>query len=171
MPAVRLARAAVLVLGVFGLEAQAAPQDPAGFVASIYANGHEVAVWPQWLDGAKRGAWFSRALTALWGQCDALAKKLDDKEGPLDFDVATNSQGAEVKKFTVKIVSQDVGHANVVAKLAPGDWKRNSERENEIRYDLVREGGEWKIDDIHSVVEPDPKPWSLRALLRHYLAE
>ena len=60
-----------------------------------------------------------------------------DGLGPVDFDVATNSLGMEVKSFTVKIRSQDASHASVADRLAPNNWVRKSERENEIRYDLV----------------------------------
>jgi hypothetical protein len=56
----------------------------------------------------------------------------------------------------------------VVAKLTPDNWVRKSDRENEIRYDLGRQGGRWAIDDIHSVIEPNP--WSLRTILARYLA-
>jgi hypothetical protein len=166
------ARAAALVSGVLvfaaGPAAEAAPSDPARFVASIYAGGREPAVWDQWLDGGRRGEWFSRAVTALWAKCDALARKTHDELGPLDFDVATNSQGLTVKGFTVKTLSQDASHASVIAKLTPDNWARKSDRENEIRYDLVMERGRWAIDDVHSVIEPNP--WSLRALLTQYLA-
>jgi hypothetical protein len=165
------ARAAALISGVFvfaaAVAAEAAEPDPARFVASIYAKGREPAVWDQWLDGARRGEWFSRAVTALWAKCDALARKSHDELGPLDFDVATNSQGLTVKSFTVKTISQDASHASVVARLTPDNWARKSDRENEIRYDLVMERGRWAIDEIHSVIEP--KPWSLRALLTQYI--
>jgi hypothetical protein len=166
------ARAAALISGVLvcaaAVAAEGAPSDPARFVASIYASGREPAVWDQWLDGARRGEWFSRAVTALWAKCNALARKSHDELGPLDFDVATNSQGLTVKSFTVKTISQDASHASVVARLTPDNWARKSDRENEIRYDLVMARGRWAIDDIHSVIEP--KPWSLRALLTQYLA-
>jgi hypothetical protein len=99
----------------------------------------------------------------LWADCDARAHKTGDGLGAVDFDVATNSQGMEVKSFKAKTLSQDASHASVVASLAPNNWVRKSERENEIRYDLIWEHGRWKIDDIHSVIEP--KSWSLRALL------
>ena len=56
----------------------------------------------------------------------------------------------------------------MVAKLTPDNWVRKSDRENEIRYDLVWERGRWAIDDVHSVIEPNP--WSLRGLLLQYLA-
>jgi hypothetical protein len=68
-------------------------------------------VWAQWLDFARRGEWLSRRLTALWAQCDARAHNTGDGLGPLDFDVATNSQGMEVKSFAVKTLSQDASHA------------------------------------------------------------
>jgi hypothetical protein len=32
-----------------------------------------------------------------------------------------------------------------------------------LRYDLVRDGGHWKIDDIRGA--NDGKPWSMRAKL------
>jgi hypothetical protein len=71
--------------------AQTVRMDPAQFVASIYANGHEGAVWAQWLNRSRRGEWFSSGLTALWAQCDAKARKTGDGLGAVDFDVATNS--------------------------------------------------------------------------------
>jgi hypothetical protein len=53
-----------LVSGVLAFAAtvvaQAAPSEPARFVASIYADGREGVVWAQWLDGARRAEWFSR---------------------------------------------------------------------------------------------------------------
>jgi len=74
----------------------------------------------------------------------------------VDFDITTDSQGLEVRRFTVKTLSRDASHASVVAKLAPDNWARKSDRENEIRYDLVWERGRWAIDDVRSVIEPNP---------------
>jgi hypothetical protein len=122
----------------------------------------------QWLDVARRREWFSHGLTTLWAKSDVRAHETGDGLNPVDFDVATNSQGMEVKSFIVKTVSQDASHASVVAKLVPNNWVRKSKRENKIRYDLVREQGRWKIDDIHSVIEPNA--WSLRAILTLYLS-
>jgi hypothetical protein len=167
----RIARTAALVSGFLAfavVAAEAAPPDPARFVASIYADGREGAVWSQWLDGKRRGEWFSHPLAALWATCDRRAHTINDELGALDFDVATNSQGLEVKSFTVKTLSRDASHATVVAKLTPDNWVRKSDRENEIRYDLIWQGGRWAIDDIHSVIEPNP--WSLRTILAQYLA-
>jgi hypothetical protein len=156
------------VLASVGMATAHATQlDPVRFVALIYANGAEAGVWEEWLDAARHGIWFSRALMALWARCDARARRTSDELGAVDFDVATNSQGLEVKSFTTRTLSQDVSRANVVAKLTLDDWVRKSERENEIRYDLVWERGRWAIDDIHSVIEPNG--WSLRAILTRYL--
>jgi hypothetical protein len=98
------ARTTALRLGRLGFPpgmatTQAAKLDPTRFVASIYANGAEFGVWEQWLDAAQRGIWFSRTLTALWAQCDARARKTSGELGAVDFDVATNSQGMEVKRL------------------------------------------------------------------------
>jgi hypothetical protein len=57
----------------------------------------------------------------------------------------------------------------VVAKLTPDNWVRKSDRENEVRYDLVWQDGRWAIDDVRSVIEPN-HPWSLRTILAQYLA-
>ena len=68
MPIFGLARTASLVSGilVFRRDSGAGhPIDPAQLVASIYADGREDVVWVQWLDGVRRGEWFSRSVTAL----------------------------------------------------------------------------------------------------------
>lgn len=145
--------------------------DPSRFVSSIYAGGREDAVWTQWLSAAKRGAWLSRDLAALWRRCDASARKAKDELGPLDFDIATNSQlGWEsFKGFKVSVVSQGGGHAVVDARLETGanTIPRKIDSDNVVRYDLVQEGGAWRIDNVRSTV--DGKPWSLRELLTGYL--
>jgi hypothetical protein len=131
-------------------------------------TGGRVRFWSQWPDRKRRGEWFSHALTALWATCDMRAYTINDELGALDFDVATNSQGLEVKSFTVKTLSRDASHATVVAKLTADNWVRKSDRENEILYDLVWERRRWAIDDVRSVIEPNP--WSLRTILAQYLA-
>ena len=71
----------------------------------------------------------------------APAHKTGEGLSAVDFDIATNSQGLEVRRFTVKTLSRDASHASVVASLASDNWVRKSERENKIRYDLV-----WSVD-------------------------
>ena len=174
MPRFRLSLIAAILAASFAATlapAFAAGPDPAAFVDSIYAHGHEDNVWSQWLDGHKRVAWVSRGLATLWGRCDASARKAKDEMGALDSDVATNSQlGWEsFKAYAVKVVSQDGAHAVVEARLtvAANTEAPKFDSDNVIRYDLVQEGGAWKIDDVHSTV--DGKPWGLREILKAYL--
>lgn len=145
--------------------------DPSRFIASIYAHGRVDAVWTQWLSDAKRGAWFSRDVAALWRQCEASARKAKDEEGPVDFVIATNSQldWSSFKGFTVSVVSQRDGRAVVNARLqtAPNTVPRKIDSDNVVRYDLVQENQAWRIDDVSSTV--DGKPWSLREMLKNYL--
>jgi hypothetical protein len=145
--------------------------DASRFIESIYAQGHEDAVWSQWLDSGKRGVWFSRDLTALWNKCDARASQLKDPLGALEFDIATNSQLGwdSFKGFAVSVASQSAGRAVVNARLETGANTDSPkfDSDNVIHYDLVREGGAWKIDNVRSTI--DGKPWSLRGLLKDYL--
>jgi hypothetical protein len=175
MPLIRSAcLAAALLVSLYAsapAPALAGAADPAGVITSIYAHGHEDAVWTQLLTRGKRDAWVSRDLAALWGQCDALARKSKDEQGALDADILTNSQlGWEsFKGFAVSVVSQGGGRAVVDARLqvGPNTVPRKVDFDNVIHYDLVQEGGAWRIDDVSSTV--DGKPWSLRQLLKGYL--
>lgn len=174
MPPFRLSWIAAIVAAFFAATlapALAAGPDPGRFVELIYAHGRVDAVWSQWLDGAKRGAWVSHDLAALWGRCDASARKAKDELGALDFVIATNSQldWSSFKGFAVKVVSQGEGRAVVDARLtvAANTTPPKIDSDNVIRYDLIQEGGGWKIDDAHSTV--DGKPWSLREMLNAYL--
>lgn len=166
---------AIIVAGLLttcGLvPAFASGADPSSFISSIYARGHEEAVWTQWLSSAKRGAWLSPDLTALWNRCDISARKSKDELGPLDFDIATNSQLGwdSFKGFKVNLVSQGDGRAVVNARLqtGPNTVPPKVDSDSVIRYDLIQKGGAWKIDDVRSTT--DGKPWSLRELLKNYL--
>ena len=149
--------------------AEAAPSDPTGFVASIYAYGREPAVWVQWLDGARRGEWFSHAVTALWAECDADARKTHDELGPLDFDVATNSQGLTVKGFTSRRSRETPGMRASSRSSRPIIGSVNRSARTRSATTSSGSADAWAIDDVHSVIEP--KPWSLRALLTQYLAQ
>jgi hypothetical protein len=64
-----VARTASLVSGVLAfaakVAAQAAPSDPARFVASIYADGRQGVVWAEWLDGGSAGNGFRSADGAM----------------------------------------------------------------------------------------------------------
>ena len=144
----------------------AAPKSAIGpnqIVASLYAKlfvrGHTAPL----VNASERRALLSKGLLALWAEADAVAIKEKDDVGPIDFDVTTNSQGMDIKSFTLRSEPQDGKHAIVVATLVPDNWLRASPRENDIRYYFVFEVDRWAIDDIRGVAEP--REWSLREIL------
>jgi len=172
MPRFRFSWVAAIIAALFTVGFAFADGPDAGrFIESIYAHGREDAIWSQWLDSAKRGAWLSRDLTALWNQCDARARQSNDPLGAVEFDIATNSQLGwdSFKGFAVSVASQGDGRAVVNARLKTGANvdPRKFDSDNVVHYDLVREDGAWKIDNVRSTI--DGTPWSLRELLKNYL--
>jgi hypothetical protein len=146
----------------------APPNDAVGIVNAIYRGTIEGYDRQRalWLHPRNRRGTLSKALIALWVKADAKTQPGDS--GPIDFDVTTNSQGMEVKSFTAKAESQDDKRATIVVTLTPkGEWLRHSPQDNIVRYDFIREGGRWVIDDVRSTT--DGKPWSLRDLLTQAL--
>ncbi len=109
---------------------------------------------------SRHAATLTRSLAALWARAEAAVPPGD--EGPTDFDVVTNSQGATVKTYTLKTERRDAAHA-AVAALVPDNSLRAPPGENVIRYDLMFERARWAIDDVHGVA--GPRAWSLRDLL------
>jgi hypothetical protein len=79
--------------------------------------------------------------------------------GPPGFDPVSNSQDPLVRAPRVAVEKQDGRTATVAATFRSHDNESDT-----VRYDLVRERGAWKIDDIRGTV--DGKEWSLRKLLR-----
>lgn len=132
-----------------------APRGPRAIVNEIYSREGVLD-----LPAADRDRYFSKSVVALWAKADAGA------EGGLviDFDLASNSQGMEVASFKAKTTHADATHETIVVSLVSrGDYIRPSPRDNVVRYDFIREGGRWLIDDMSSTV--DGTPWTLRGLL------
>lgn len=154
-----------LFVAAAALVALAAPlraadaSDPRGPVAALYAI--EKAGRPTLTTPPARAAALTRGLAALWDKAEAQARRGGDVA--IDFDVVTNSQGAEVKSYALAVARRDPNRATVVATIDPGDWVRKSPRENVITFSLVRQAGVWRIDDVSGVAEPNA--WSLRELL------
>jgi hypothetical protein len=135
------------------------PADPRAPVAALYAiekTGHAPFATP-----ARRAAALTRGLATLWDRAEAGARRGGDVA--VDFDVVTNSQGAEVKSYALTVERRDANHATVVATIDPGDWVRQSARENVITFSLLRQAGRWRVDDVRGIAEPNA--WSLRDLL------
>jgi hypothetical protein len=117
--------------------AAADDDDPLTLVRSIYAvesGGHEV--------------YFSRRLKALY---DAAVAKSNDIDGPvagLDFDFSTNSQDADPglrKTLKYAVAAKTAAAASIRVTF------KNGKTPEELVYDLVNEGGKWRIDEVRSV--------------------
>lgn len=110
-----------------------------------------------WLQPKSRPRYLSAALTKLWNAADAKVEQGD--AGPPGFDPISSSQDPLVRAPAVKVETQDGDRATVVATF------RSHNREPvTVRYDMVRERGAWKIDDIRGSV--GGKAWSIRQVLR-----
>ena len=139
------------------------PADPRAPVAALYAaekSGRPTLVSPD-----QRAAALTRGLAALWDKAEARARRGGGVA--IDFDVVTNSQGAEIKSYALKVERRDAARASVVATIDPGDWIRASPQENRIRYALLRQAGRWRIDEVAGVA--GTTPWSLRDMLERAL--
>jgi hypothetical protein len=135
------------------------PDDPRAPVAALYAI--EKAGRPTLATPLERAASLTRGLAGLWDRAEARARRGGDVA--IDFDVVTNSQGAELKSYALAATRRDANRATVVATVDSGDWARASARENVITFSLLRQAGRWRVDDVSGVAEPNP--WSLRDLL------
>ena len=155
-----LSTAAILFCAATPLAA--ATPDPVAIVHSIYdgASKREMAFG---LDPKERHQYFSKATAALWDKADAVSNPNGDEVGAIDFDIATNTQGAEVTSHSIVSSKVNSKTATVVVKLVLDNWIRNSPDDLIIRYAFVLEDGSWLIDDVGSNI--DGKPWTLRELL------
>ena len=74
----------------------------------------------------------------------------------------SNSQDPDIKSFVIKTEQQDDARATLAVALI-GSQRRRVAADSVIRYDLVRDGASWRIDDIRGSVEG--QPWSVRQML------
>jgi hypothetical protein len=144
------------------------PTDPVALITAIYARAAKGKG-----DGgggfitenkAAKAKYLSRSLIALWTRADAHTPKGD--VGPVDFDPVTNSQEPDVKSFKVEPDRLDADKATLAVTIT---GYRNDRKPSDqvIRYELVREAGTWKIDDIKGA--SDGEPWSIRRMLEESL--
>jgi hypothetical protein len=143
-----------------------AASDPAALITAIYkrasAGKGDSGGQFVWLRAKSRPRWLSASLVRLWAEADA--KVAPGDEGPPGFDPVTNSQDPMVRAFAVVVERQDGGSATVAATFGAKKGGLRGQPTETVRYDLVRERGVWKIDDIRGTV--DGKAWSIRKLLR-----
>ena len=108
-----------------------------------------------------KNKYLSKSLAALWAKADARTRKGD--VGPVDFDPVTNSQDPDVKSFKVVAEKQEAGKATIAVTIEGHQGPRTKPADQTMRYDFVRDAGQWKIDDIKG--SADGRPWSVRGML------
>jgi hypothetical protein len=153
------------------LAAPPSPSDPVAIVNAIYARaakgkgkGGGAFIIE---NAAAKAKYLSKSLTELWAQADAHTPK--DDVGPIDFDPVTNSQEPDVKSFKVAPEKLDADKAVIAVTLTGHGAPPSKAADQVIRYNFVRDSGQWKIDDISGAV--DGEPWSVRDLLKESLKE
>jgi len=147
------------------LAAPPSPNDPVAIIQAIYARaakgkgdgGGAFVIENQ----AAKAKYLSKALVELWAKADAHTPKGD--VGPVDFDPVTNSQEPNVKSFKVVPEKLDADKAVVAVTISGRGAPRPKSVDNTIRYNLVRDAGQWKIDDINGA--SDGEAWSIRGML------
>jgi hypothetical protein len=169
-----ITRRALVLTGATGLAAAvscpvlAAPpstSDPVAIVNAIYARaakgkgdgGGAFIVENQ----AAKTKYLSKSLVELWAKADAHTPKGDI--GPVDFDPVTNSQEPNVKSFKAVAEKLDADKAVVAVTISGRGAPRPKSVDNTLRDNLVRDDGQWKIDDIGGA--SDGEAWSIRSVL------
>jgi hypothetical protein len=137
----------------------AGARDPLAIIQAIYrlavkGNG------PSWIEKADRPKYLSKSLVALWAKTDS--RLVAGDEGPVDFDLVADTNGLTLTGFSAKGEKLTADAATIAVALA---YKEKNPRPEPsvVRYDLVREGDQWKIDEIRS------SNWSLRDMLNGFL--
>ncbi|MGY8704770.1 DUF3828 domain-containing protein [Bradyrhizobium sp. 18BD] len=141
-----------------------APSDPVAILTAIYTraakgkgDGGAAFVIE---NKAAKAKYLSKSLVALWARADAHTPKGD--VGPVDFDPVTNSQEPDVKSFKVDAEKMEADKAAIAVTIT---GHRNDRKPADliVRYDFVREAGNWRIDDIRG--SSDGEAWSIRKML------
>jgi hypothetical protein len=141
-----------------------APADPVAILTAIYAraargkgdSGGAFVIENK----AAKVKYLSKSLVALWAKANAHTPKGD--VGPVDFDPVTNSQEPDVKSFKVDAEKTEADKA-MIAVTITGHRNDRKPADLIVRYDFVREAGNWRIDDIKG--SSDGEAWSIRKML------
>jgi len=159
-----MTRRALVLTGATGLAAAISrpasakpaspPNDPVAVVNAIYAraakgrgDGGGAFIIENQVAKAK---YLSKSLVELWANA-------------VDFDPVTNSQEPNVKSFKLTPEKLDPDKAVIAVIIAGRGAPRAKSVDNTIRYNLVRDDGQWKIDDISGA--SDGEAWSIREML------
>jgi hypothetical protein len=133
--------------------------DPTALLTRLYVQSTPAG--GDFVNGSKsRAKYLTKSFAALWTKAEA--KVPDGVEPPVDFDPVSNSQDPDIKSYAIAVEKQDAASATLAVTLT-GSQPREKPDDSVIRYDLVRDGVQWRIDDIRGSI--DGEPWSIRKLL------
>lgn len=151
-----LGLALALGLTASALSAEASPE---AVVKQIYSGKTPETKGIDIIGDAKlRARYLSKDLAA------AVKKDIDQSAksgevGALDFDPVSDSQDPLIKDLKIDPASVQGDQAQVGVSFNRGDPKRD-----ELVYDLVQEGGQWRVSNISKKGSAE-EAWSLRQML------
>jgi len=126
----------MLAVGAFAAEAQD-KSDPVALIASIYKT------YTAESNPAGYADVYSRRLQGL---IDADAKNTPAGDaGKIDWDVFVDGNNWELSNLKIALVAKAPERAQVRARFI------NMKEPRDMVFDLVREDGEWRIDDIRAM--------------------
>jgi hypothetical protein len=136
----RIILALLLTLGLASRPAHAAPfdSDPVSLIEAIYKTYEEDKPQPKRI--------YSKRLQALIDK--------DEKETPkgmvgrIDWDVFVDGQDWKLTELNITLVSKSADKAQVRATF------KNFDQSSNMLFDLVREGGRWRVDDVTKTLPP-----------------
>ena len=156
----RIYQLAVGVMLAFGLAAtaHAAEVTPEAVVQQIYSGKTPTTKGLDIFNNAKlRAKYLSKDLAAAVKKDSDEAGKSGDV-GALDFDPVSDSQDPMIKDLKIEPQPVQGDKAQVKVSFETYDPGRD-----ELVYDLVKEGGQWRVSNITKLGSKDA--WSLRQIL------
>jgi hypothetical protein len=107
-----------------------------------------------------RALYFSKSLRAAVIAMEMKSRKTEDVI--LDFDPITSSQDPSVKNLSITEESRTGSKVTVAAQF----WYSLEDKVPIIvRYDFIKEGPDWKLDEIRGKSDKEPM-WSLRKIIK-----
>jgi hypothetical protein len=139
-----------MLAGALPLAAQTAarPADPLATIRDLYRSSN-----------ARKSEPFSRRLNGLFNAAIKRSRELNEPVEGLDFEYTINGQDYDTdtyKSVRISLLSQDDAKAKAKVTFRNGGPQ-------ELRYDLVLEGGKWLIDEVSSLGE---QKWTLSEMYR-----
>ena len=124
----------------------AGEQSPAALVTEVYGvaapSGHYQQPLAIFVEAALREKYLSKRLRAALKDMDQRTPEGDVPN--IDFDVVSDSQDPDVRELKIRTESESAGQAVVAA-----EFKSHDDTEPTVlHYELVREDGSWRINNI-----------------------